>query len=320
MKDLDYAFAVGRVRANEYKLLSNQELQALISANDADEILRRISEKGYDISLSANDMFNKAESDLWSFMKEILPLGHELDALIIKNDFYNLKVALKCTFSADDAHSFFSRVSVYEPDIILEAVTKRRFELLPECLRSVAQEACDILTRTRSGQRADIVIDRASIEATVDLAIQSKSPLLIKLCKALEDFTAIKIAYRSAMTRKSLAFAEKAIPKCDRLDRGELIKAALVSGEAIIEYLAAHSFTEAAECLESSAAEFERYCDDKLTEYVECGKLTPFGVDPIIAYFVAKQAEILSLRIILTAKQNSMSDEIITKRVRKLYV
>ena len=48
--------------------------------------------------------------------------------------------------------------------------------------------------------------------------------------------------------------------------------------------------------------------------------LKAFGVEPLAAYFIAKETEIKNLRILVTCKEFGADNDIITERMRKLYV
>ena len=49
-------------------------------------------------------------------------------------------------------------------------------------------------------------------------------------------------------------------------------------------------------------------------------KYNAFSVGPVIAYVIARQNEIKTVRIILTGKQNDLPDDSIRERVREMYV
>ena len=44
------------------------------------------------------------------------------------------------------------------------------------------------------------------------------------------------------------------------------------------------------------------------------------GFEPVMAFYYAKQAELKTVRILLGAKQNGLSDNALRERVRALYV
>ena len=54
--------------------------------------------------------------------------------------------------------------------------------------------------------------------------------------------------------------------------------------------------------------------------HIEKAKYKSFGIEPLIAFYIAKDAEIKNVRIILSCKHNELPPQTIRERVRKLYV
>ena len=88
----------------------------------------------------------------------------------------------------------------------------------------------------------------------------------------------------------------------------------------MLKYLEESSYKEAGAKFKESTSAFEKWCDDILMECVKEARYTAFGIDPIIAYYVARDAEIKTVRIILSAKINNLPADVIRERVRALYV
>ena len=45
-----------------------------------------------------------------------------------------------------------------------------------------------------------------------------------------------------------------------------------------------------------------------------------FGIEPLAAYYIAKEAEIKDIRILTVCKESGTDNTAITERMRKLYV
>ena len=60
--------------------------------------------------------------------------------------------------------------------------------------------------------------------------------------------------------------------------------------------------------------------DNKMTDSMRSQKYESFSVGPLLAYLLARQNEIKTVRIILTGKQNEFPDEAIRERIREMYV
>lgn len=324
MRETEYAYAVARIRVNELKLLTAAELDQLINASDYSEAVRKLVDKGWSAPTSEYDYAQMLEAEAdkaWSLIKEVVPDIRELDMLIVKNDFHNLKAALKCSVGEDKAEAYYVKPSCIDPDIITQAVEAHDFSLLPEYMQEAAQEAYDMVVKVNNGQLTDVVLDTAAMKAMLCLADKTGEELLVKIADLICAAADIKAAYRSAKTNKSREFTELSVSECKTLDRASLIESASEGADKLIAYLENTQYAEPAGYLKNGdTTAFEKWCDDELMQLVAQAKFTCFGVAPIVAYYIAKDAEVKSVRIILSAKLNNLSADIIKKRVRELYV
>ena len=87
-----------------------------------------------------------------------------------------------------------------------------------------------------------------------------------------------------------------------------------------MEYLRNEGYEEAAEALKESASAFERWCDNRVIRAVRPQKYNSFSAGPLIAYVIARENEIKTVRIILTGRQNELPDDAIRERIREMYV
>ena len=58
----------------------------------------------------------------------------------------------------------------------------------------------------------------------------------------------------------------------------------------------------------------------QLIETIKPQKYNPFTAGPLVAYILAKENEIKTVRIILTARLNGLEEEQIRERIREMYV
>ena len=125
---------------------------------------------------------------------------------------------------------------------------------------------------------------------------------------------------RSQKTAKSTDFMKRAMAECDSLSVSQLSKAALSGMDAICEYLRGTAYAEGADALAESPSAFERWCDNRIIQTISPEKYHAFTIGPVIAYVIARQNEIKTVRIILSGKQNELPDDSIRERVREMYV
>ena len=323
-RELEYTYAVARVRANELTLLNAASIEQLITAPDYVSAMHKLQDAGWGEIKDVYDYASYLENyfaQTWNFLEEVMSDIHELDLLLVKNDMQNLKAALKSIVSQHDAKDLYAKSTVYNTEDILKAVDERNFGDLPDFMVEPAKEAYQVLTETANGQLADAIIDKATLERIKYLGKKSGSPVLAELAERMCVTANIKTALRCANTGKSKDFVQRSLCECDSISVDKLVETSLEGIDAVLNYLEDTGiYAEAGVKFKESTSIFEKWCDDILMECVNEARYTAFGIDPIIAYYVARDAEVKSVRIILSAKMNNLPAELIRERVRALYV
>ena len=324
MKDEDYAYAVARIRANEKKLLTGGDIEALLKCKTLDEVVRFLqsrewidkNEESFDIGKAV--AYNQKR--LWTLLTESVPCKDELFVFTVQNDFFNIKAALKCMLTSNSAKELFVFPTSLDLDMTVENMQKHNFSAFGSAFSSACKQAYEIACRTQNGQNAEIILDKAAIVYIEKLAENNSCALVRDIADFLCAAAVMKTAYRCAVTKRSLSFAQTAIAECKYFSSEVLARLSVEGEQALIEYLKKSQFSKGIELLSMNSAAFEKWCDDTVTEMTKRAKMMFFGFEPICAYYYAKQAEIKTVRIILGAKQSGFSDEAIRERVRALYV
>jgi len=329
MKETDYAYAVARIRANESSLLTTVDIEQLITIDNYQSALRILEEKGWINPESSDDVnatLKKQTDDTWQLLSEISPNIGELEFLILKNDFHNIKAALKKFISTSaygldisETDSFVTPSSI-DPEQIKYAIFNKKYNELPCFAKYAVTKTYHVLIRTADGQLADIMLDSMSLNATMEKAQKTKNHFIIKIAELICVAANIKIAVRAARTGKDKQFLETALCQTKSLDKAYLIEATVKGLDELINYISTTHYYEAADYIKTSATALEKWCDDILMTHIESAKYKSLGIEPLIAFYFAKDAEIKNVRIILSCKHNKIPPETIKERVRKLYV
>lgn len=323
MEKNEYLFAVAAVRAREGKLLREADLSALISAPSYREAAVLLEGMGFEIDKDDTDFsryLDKALSDTWEFLLSCTGGEPLLDTFVLKNDFHNLKAALKCEFAGRDAESLLLSPCTVPQSLVLEAVREREFDRLPPLMASAAKEAYAVITETGSGQAADVILDTAALNAIYESAKAKNSAILEKYATLYCDAADCKTAYRCIMAGKSEAFTEKALCGCGKLSKEAMVKAVFGGEDALLELLKLSGCADFVDSLRKGMSEFEKQCDNALLQCVKASAMTAFGIEPLAAYYLARETEIKCIRIILAAKQNGTPEATVRERMRTLYV
>ena len=324
MSKTKYTYAVARIRALEVSLLTNAVIEQLLACKSAEQALQLLVEKGWgDLTagtLDADEVLNKEEEKMWQTIREVAPDMHVFDVLSLPKLYHNLKAAIKevCT-EVENKNIFYDDCEIPGEEMFA-LVQNKEFDKLPGNMPVTAREAFDTLLHTRDGQLCDLIIDRATLEAMLEAGKKSGEKIIEEYAQTAVAIADIKIAVRSQKTGKNADFMKKAMVNCSEINVDQLTQAALAGAEEIAQYLEGTSYREGADALRISPSAFERWCDNKMTDSMRSQKYESFSVGPLLAYLLARQNEIKTVRIILTGKQNEFPDEAIRERIREMYV
>ena len=324
MSKTKYTYAVARIRALEVSLLTNAVIEQLLACKSAEQALQFLVEKGWgDLTagtLDADEVLNKEEEKMWQTIREVAPDMHVFDVLSLPKLYHNLKAAIKevCT-EVENKNIFYDDCEIPGEEMFA-LVQNKEFDKLPGNMSATAREAFDTLLHTRDGQLCDLIIDHATLEAMLEAGKKSGEKIIEEYAQTAVAIADIKIAVRSQKTGKNAEFMKKAMVNCSEINVNQLTQAALAGAEEIAQYLEGTSYREGADALRISPSAFERWCDNKMTDSMRSQKYESFSVGPLLAYLLARQNEIKTVRIILTGKQNEFPDEAIRERIREMYV
>ncbi len=312
MKEADYAFAVARVRSNEVRLLSQQDIDGLLAAGDCARCAARLSDKGWDSAGAAADdsvMLRRQSERTWELIDEIAPDRSEFDFLRIPNDFHNLKVALKARLQQCEwKHLCMYPATVPVADIE-KAVNEKQFDLLPENMRDAASRAYEALISWADGQMCDVILDRAALECAIaSAAMQKDSDIPLRLTE-LDAFAAnVRIAVRSARMGKSRKAVDAALARCASINADRLADAASMGEAAVLECLS-ECDRDAGDALNRGLAAFEQLCRQRRAAILDEHKYDPLGIAPLIAYVLNRDEETRKVRIILAGLRNGVEPD-----------
>jgi V/A-type H+-transporting ATPase subunit C len=157
------------------------------------------------------------------------------------------------------------------------------------------------------------------------LAGESHSAFLAGYVTLLTDLTNLRAVVRSLRMGYGTGFLRKVLFNGGNIDTKRLISVASTGaildevyfGSPLEETAAAGTHAMRGE---TTLTAFERLGDEALIKYLKPAKYISFGEQPLIAFIVAKEAEIVSLRTILSGRKAEVSREVIRKRLREVYV
>ena len=323
MDNTQYAFSVASIRVKESALFGQTEMDQLLAIPTYTAALSFLSEHGWEVPSDRTETNQILRLELlraWNFLCEIAPDISILYPLILRKDYHNLKAGIKSSLSGFEVNTFFLEPSTLSHELLIDAITHRQFDILPQPFAAVGEEAYDALVRTSDGQLADILIDSAALTNILAQAKATRNKLVIDLSELFCAAANMKTAIRAARTEKNEEFLQRALSECDTLEKSVLVTEASRGLEPLMAYLSTTVYSAGAALVQESPSAFEKWCDDEGIALLDRTKYEFFGPEPLIAYYFAKEAEIKNVRILLAAKENHLPADKVRQRLRRLYV
>lgn len=319
----NYVYAVARIRSLEMSLFSNAVIDQLIACKTYESCLQFLQEKGWgdsDTESDAEAMLTREREKIWETMRELTSDMSVFDVLSYPNLFHNLKAAIKQVVIGETGANIFYDDCGIDGETMVKIISEKDYQALPHNMQAAAREAYETFVQTRDGQLCDIIVDKAALDAIYEAGKKADNSILRDYAESTVAVADIKIAVRCSKTEKSIDFMRQAMAECQSISVERLSHAALNGMESICSYLDETGYSEGAEALRDSASAFERWCDNRIINTIKPQKYHSFSVGPLVAYVLARENEIKTVRIILSGKQNGFSDEAIRERVREMYV
>lgn len=320
--EMEYTYGVARIRALEGNLFSDDTIAALVQCSDYKECLDFLRDKGWgsgDIEQPLDEMLQDEKNKTKQLVRELAGDDTDIEILSIGDEFHNLKAAIKQVCSSGEAKNMFYTGCRLEPEFLKDCIKQGQYSLLPPDMSEAAKEATEMLLQTGSGQLCDIIIDRATLEAIKNAGKKSANSLVQKYADTVVTVANIKIAVRCAATNKDSEFVKKCVVPCEGISITDLTSCVDEGIDSVCDYLESAGYSEAVSALKKSMSVFECWCDNKIIQDIKPEKYNAFSIGPIVAYAIARDIEIKTIKIILSGKQNGFDNEFIKERVRVMY-
>lgn len=347
IKEVDYLYASGRIRALEGALLTRERANRMIDAKTLEEAFRQLADCGYDspaaFSPEALEQVLSAKR-VWLFdtIAPMIPEKRMVDTFRVRYDIHNIKVLLKARDLSPQIKLPFQDFGRVPADRLTVMVRESDLRNMPKTLATAVAEAGELLARTGDPQLMDIHLDRVCLKEMLDLALAINSPFLAGYIRLLIDATNLRILVRiQKMGNKSLSLGQALIPG-GNIPLEPLIQGASESGaklgsvdnpvsgdglEPRLEQVFAASPLKLAAAagtasLRNNTASrlVDGLCDNCLMAYLHPARQLAFGHQLVVAFLIATESEITAIRSILTGKIAGQSPESIRERIREHYV
>jgi V/A-type H+-transporting ATPase subunit C len=334
-EDKRYAYGVSRVRALELKLLDRTKLMRLAQAQSIDELIHLLGDVGYAhlaSEISGGKEWDRLLQEEYgaslSLLEELLREPSLVSFLRIRDDFHNLKVFLKAKLSGGQADGGLKINGLMGLEAMEEAIQQERMELLIPPVQAAARAALNAFSRFGQPQYLEMAIEQEMYQEILSELTDIESPFLVRLVRTEIDLTNIKAFLRLHWRRAEIEEVQFALVENGLLDR-EFFFSSYSPGEPLETLPPRFQYTDYADIVrqgvsylteKNSFARMERLAKDYLGELLRRTKLVTLGVEPIIAYGLARKNELRLLNFLMVAKVNKLPQPVIEESLPDVYL
>lgn len=333
MNRSDFIQGVTRTKVIETRLLSQDKINRMIESNDVEEALRLLNEseysdsfKGVLVSADYEKILSNELIRIYDLMRDVSADPVVVDLLALKYDYHNMKVMVKEKIYKKDLSDLYISVSVLAPDFMKEAYTTQDFRQISKEFKTAIDAVEEDFEKSSDPQRIDFIFDEYYFKHLYNMAERTKIDLFINYVQDMIDFTNVASLIRLKKQNKDIEFCKDVILENGNIKKDDILAAFNDSIDDMMDRFKdskiSNSLIKGLDSYKetSSLSILEKYKDDYLMDLNKASKYINIGPEPIFSYIVAKETEIKTLRIILVAKLNNLSPDVIRERVRELYV
>lgn len=344
MNNNSFTYSVGRIRALEQLLLNHNEVERMMLAKSAEDAFSILDELDY-----ANNKANQDASiqdfqlvldsgilETKELLDRITPDHEILNILWYKYDFHNIKTLIKAKYaekSEEEVLPLLSNLGAIPVESLVQFILKKQhhtsLRINPEAeikLRESIFATYKSFEKSKDPMVIDTYLDKVLLEFIYGIAQKSRSQFLVQYLEKFVDLYNIKLFFRTKAADKDFSKFEIAFSDLGTISFAKYQNAYKQSLADFLEVLKGTPYLKIAETAlthfqeEHSFIMLEKEIENYLTDHIKEAKLVPFGPEPLLAYFLAKENNSLIIRMILIHKINQIDPEEIRKRLRNLYI
>ena len=317
--DIRYGYAVGRVRVLEGRLLSRGTFERLLDAPDLREQKRVLAEthigRYLESAESAAEVERALETSLGDLYEEFLERADLPSAVVqyfrLPHDYANLRATVKARLLDIEPPGALSTLGSVPVEAFSQPAT------LPEPLASTAAVWGEYETLPDLDE-VEADVDQALFAALDEAARESKVRFLRELTALRIDLANVRVLMRARAKAVSVgSLAERMMPGGTSALEDLAYTAPRMSAadlaDAIVETRALSHVTA------NDLVDLERYdllADALVAERMAAARRAPNGAEPVLAYVLAREAEVLVLRTIVVGRLSGLDSESVRSRLR----
>ncbi len=321
--DWQYAFATARIRAMETQMLSRGIFQDMANAANFEEAADLLTASEYSLGQKKNiremeNILRQRRSAVRELFADLMIDKRIVELFRTRADFANMRLALRRTLTEKPLGTDYIEDGNVDAEQFEEVFEKENYSLFPEYMQEAVERAVLAYYQNKDIRQIDYAVDSVQAEYNLKRAQELNSVFLLGLFRIQIDLTNIRTMLRLKYTESEQrnVFPAGGYLTADQLKQG--LDSEYETLGALFFATPHHHTVEAGAgylAREESFLGAERRCEDYLTRFLKSTSQITAGPQPVIAYLLMKENEIRTVRLILTAKKNSLDTKLILDRI-----
>ena len=323
-EDWQYAFQTAQVRSLETQMLTRTVVTDMANASDFASAASSLSGTEYTLPQGAGGteveaMLRQRRTAVRDLFNDLMLDGRIVEVFRSRDDYANLRLALRRVLTDKPVGSDYSAEGNVPLEVLRQAFEEQNYAALPDFLQAAADEAVLAFYQNKDIRQIDHSIDHSQAVYKLTAARTADGDVfLTNLFRIQIDLanlrTMLRVKFLQADPRD--VFLAGGFVEMDRLKQGvEMPYETLGSLFFATPY---HQVVDAGAGYVAANGSFlkaEQQCDDYLLGYLRQSVQVTAGSQPVVAFLLAKEHEIRTVRLILTAKRNNLDTKLILDRV-----
>lgn len=326
-EDWRYGYETALVRVLEGQMLTHGTMLDIANAENFAAAIEFLT--GSDYAMGSGDCgLGDVEAMLLAKRSEVrklfvdLMLDEELVELLrAREDFANMRLAVRRVVTERPIGVDYSDEGSVPAEEFEEIFEQENYSRFPEYLQEAVEEAVLGYYVDKDIRQIDYGIDRIQFAYKLRRAREIGSVFLTSLFKTQVDLTNIRTTLRLKLAEKDAKEARPLIIEGGFIEIDRFMHVFDIGYEAIGPLFYAtpyHNTIEAGVSYLTSEQSFlrlEEKCQDYMMGFLKTTLMLTAGPQPVIAYFMLKENEIRTVRMLLTCKMNSLDTKLILDRL-----
>ncbi|MHC5082774.1 MAG: V-type ATPase subunit [Planctomycetota bacterium] len=323
-EDWRYAYETAKVRVLELSMVPRSTFVDMANAGSFAEAAELLAGTEYTVEADANSaqieaMLLNCRTAVRQQFSELMNDEGVIEFLRAREDFANMRLAIRRVVTERPLGLDYSNEGNVPAEEFEEIFEQENYERFPEYLQAGVEAAVLGYYEKKDIRRIDYELDRIEAQTRLKKATDHGCPFILSLIKIRIDLYNIRTMLRLKMAEREedteFFFAGGYID-LDKFEQG--LETAF---EGIPQLFFATPYAELLEASipylrsEQSFLKLEKECEDYVKGFMKTTRSIASGPQPVIGYFIMKEAEVRTVRMVLTGKKNGLDAKLILDRL-----